>query len=81
MASTKDKVHKVTLTITSEGQGDNVKAELKFTPNMTSDDLVNLGYQPASHVFTESWLLPMLESAVTFGAHAEMGNEPQGGVN
>ncbi len=81
MAGKKKDTHEAVLTIKSTGQGDVVQVTLEFKPNLTGDDLVAMGYQPAAHMFVENWVLPMLEASATQGMHPEMGQEPTGGIN
>lgn len=54
--------HKVVITIGSEGDSEAVGVEIRFQPEMSGEDYLSLGYQPAAHEFIERFIMPMLEN-------------------
>lgn len=54
--------HKVVITIGSEGDSEEVGVQIKLSPEITGEQLQDLGYQPACHKFLEKFVLPMLEN-------------------
>lgn len=53
--------HRVVVTIGSVDEQGEVGVRINLDPEMTGEEIVALGYQPASHQFLEKVILPMLE--------------------
>jgi len=67
--------HKVVLTIGSTNELDEVGVQIKLDPEMTGEQIVALGYQPASHQFLEKFILPMLENVYMKSTFPELFDE------
>ncbi len=73
--------HKVVLTLMSNKDDDQVGVSLEWSPPLEGKDIVDLGFIPASFVFTEKHILPMLEEAFMQGEHPDlMEDEPPSGT-
>lgn len=54
--------HKVVVTIGSMNDAEDVGVQIQLSPEMTGEDYESLGYQPASHMFLDKFILPLLET-------------------
>lgn len=53
--------HKVIITLGSTNDVEDVGVQIQLDPDVQGKDYEALGYQPASHKFLETFILPMFE--------------------
>lgn len=58
-----DHTHKAVLTVYSNGPAKMVSIKIHWEPEMDGNEIVRLGYLPASYEFIQDYVLPIIEKA------------------
>lgn len=55
--------HKLHITISSVDDEPDTYVSIQFDPSLDGEDLQRLGYKPASYIFLDKYVMPMIEQA------------------